>query len=302
MGFNKKIIRIAEENKAKIISVVIALILVLIVLIMVKEKNLLYFLMGIAFVIAGLPFFISLIVEGRKTQEKDAMFLEFARDLVENVKAGTPISKSIINIRYKDYGSLSPHINKLANQIALGIPLKSALETFSRDIDSAAIKRAVSIISESEKAGGKIEEILESVTLSVSQVERLRKERRAAMYTLVVQGYIIFVIFIAIMLVLEFKILPIASQLSETSGLGGGAGSSMPMGLGGIGFGGEVATPEQLTRPFLYLLIIQGFFAGLVIGKLAEGKIKSGLKHSFIMMILAILISTGARVFLGSPV
>jgi len=104
------------------------------------------------------------------------------------------------------------------------------------------------------------------------------------------------------MLVLEFKILPIASQLSETSGLGGGAGSSMPMGLGGIGFGGEVATPEQLTRPFLYLLIIQGFFAGLVIGKLAEGKIKSGLKHSFIMMILAILISTGARVFLGSPV
>jgi hypothetical protein len=36
---------------------------------------------------------------------------------------------------------------------------------------------------------------------------------------------------------------------------------------------------------FLYLLVAQGFFAGLVIGKLGEGSIKAGVKHSFILMI-----------------
>ena len=96
------------------------------------------------------------------------------------------------------------------------------------------------------------------------------------------------------MLVMQFKILPIAT------GLGGGLGSGAE-GIPGFDLGesGAIATAEQLTRPFLWLLISQGFFAGLVIGKLAEGKLKAGLKHSFIMVTLAILISTGAKVFLG---
>jgi len=122
------------------------------------------------------------------------------------------------------------------------------------------------------------------------------------MYTLVVQGYIIFMIFIVIMLVMQFKILPIASGLGsevagDTSGIGGV--SEIGTGFGGMLAGGEKATPEQLAEPFLWLLLTQGFFAGLVIGKLSEGKIKAGLKHSFILVVLALLISTGAKVFLG---
>ena len=93
---------------------------------------------------------------------------------------------------------------------------------------------------------------------------------------------------------MQFKILPIAS------GLGGGLGQGGE-GIPGFNLGtkGAIATAEQLTRPFLWLLIAQGFFAGLVIGKLAEGNMKAGLKHSFILVALAILISTGAKVFIG---
>jgi len=63
--------------------------------------------------------------------------------------------------------------------------------------------------------------------------------------------------------------------------------------------GGQTATPEQLARPFLWLLLVQGFFVGLVIGKLSEGKIWRGLKHSFILLVIALLIYTGAKVLLG---
>jgi len=44
---------------------------------------------------------------------------------------------------------------------------------------------------------------------------------------------------------------------------------------------------------------VQGFFAGLVIGKLSEGSTKAGLKHSFIMMALAYLMTTGVRAVMG---
>lgn len=265
------------------------------------NPNLVTFLLGISFVIGGLPFFLSIMNETREYAQKEAMFLEFSRGLVENVKAGTPISKSIFNIKNKDYGSLNPHVEKLANQISLGIPINTALETFARDIGSKTIARSVNIISEAEKAGGKIDDILESVVKSVSQVEKLKKERKSSMYTLVVQGYIIFFIFIVIMLVMQFKILPIASemgsQLGDSATSGGLGGAS----LGGM-FGGQRASPEQMVRPFIWLLVVQGFFAGLVIGKLSEGSIKAGFKHSFILIVVSFLIQTGANLFLGSPV
>ena len=293
-----KIILGFKIKKPQIIGLVVALIVIILSFIFLRGSDVFYFLLGISFVIAGLPFFVSLILESNVTREKEEMFLEFSRNLVESVRAGTPISKSILNIRTKDYGSLNPYIQKLANQISIGIPLKTALETFARDIKSSIITRAVTIISESEKAGGRIEDVLDSVAKSVAQIEKLRKERSAAMYNLVVQGYIIFLIFIVIMLVMQFKILPIASGLGTT--LGETEASEYNIGFGGLlGMSGEKATPEQLARPFLFLLIVQGFFAGLVIGKLSEGKIKAGLKHSFILILLAVLIGTGAKLFIG---
>jgi len=289
-------------NKYQIIGIVLALILTILSFIFIfkTQPNLFYFLTGIAFVIGGFPFFISLIFEGNLKKEKDEMFLEFARNLVESVKAGTPISKSILNIRTKDYGALNPHINKLANQISIGIPLQTALSTFARDVNSPTINQAITIISESEKAGGEIEEILEAVATSVSQIEKLRKERRAAMYTLVVQGYIIFMIFIVIMIVMQFQVLPIASGLGSSTGIGSGdSGSLGGAGLGTMASGGKAATADELSKPFFWLLITQGFFVGLVIGKLSEGEAKYGLKHSFILVVLAVLISTGAKLILG---
>ncbi len=288
-------------NKPQIIGVVSSLIIIIASMIFLYfryiEERLFYLIFGISFMIAGLPFFMYLILETKEEREKEEMFLEFARDLVESVKAGTPISKSIINIENKDYRKLSPYVKKLANQISLGISIKTALETFSRDVQNNTISRAVSIISESEKAGGNIEEVLESVAKSVSQIEKLKKERRTSMYNLIIQGYIIFFIFIVIMLVMQFKILPIASGLTESmEGMEGGAGGISA--ITGIGVGGG-ASAEELTRPFVWLLITQGFFIGLIIGKLAEDSIRAGLKHSFVLVVLALLIDSGAKFFLG---
>lgn len=291
--------KLKKSNWVGIIAAAV-IILVSIVLLYMNvpffDIKIFYFITGIAAVIAGLPFFANLLLESEREKNIDQMFLEFSRDLVEGVRSGTPISKSIMNVRTKDYGSLSPYVSKLANQIALGIPVKEALEIFAKDIGSPVISRAVGLIREAEIAGGKIESILESVSFSISQIEKLKKERKAAIYSLTVQGYIIFFIFIAIMLVMEFKILPITSQL------GGGEMAEMGNIAGGIGGSSGLkvvsVNPETFARPFLFLLITQGFFAGLIIGKISEGTVKAGLKHSFILVAVSWLISTGASVFL----
>ena len=41
--------------------------------------------------------------------------------------------------------------------------------------------------------------------------------------------------------------------------------------------------------------MIQGFFAGIMIGKFAEGELRRGIKHSLIVMIISYLIITTLR-------
>jgi len=266
------------------IGIGIALGVIVVDLIFLINEKIFWFVLGIALVIGSLPFILTMILESQREREKESMFLEFSRNLVESVRSGTPISKSIINLKDKNYESLSPHIQKLANQISLGIPVRKALEIFARDLNSKLISRAINLIGQAENAGGNIEDILESVAKSVAETDKLKKERAAAISGLIVQGYIIFFIFILIMLVMQFKIIPMTAGIS---GVGIDAG-----------FGEGQVDVSELSRPFLYLLVVQGAFAGLVIGKLAEGSIKSGIKHSFILVVVSLLIATGAEIFL----
>jgi hypothetical protein len=95
------------------------------------------------------------------------------------------------------------------------------------------------------------------------------------------------------MLVMEFKILPLTSGIGSVTSIGSISGSS-----GATVAKGVEVSAAQLARPFLYLLLTQGFFAGLTIGKLSEGTLKSGIKHSLILTTLAFIISSAAEAFI----
>ena len=272
-------------DKKQWLGIIAGLLILVTGFFLLRGEKMFYFIVVIALVIMIIPFLISFLFEQGKQRQKEEMFLAFTRDLVENVRSGTPISRAILNLRGREYGALTEHISKLANQIAIGIPLTNALRTFAKETKSNVIARAVGLISEAERAGGKIDTILESVASSVNQIEEIRKERKSAVYNLVVQGYIIFIVFIIIMLVLEFKILPMTSGLADV-----GTGLDIKV---------NPASPASFSLPMFIMLLVQSFFAGLVIGKISEGTLKSGIKHSFILLALTLLIKSGANAFFG---
>jgi len=269
-----------KNKSAKRIGVIFGVLVVLSSLLF-WGKEMFFIVIGIGIITGVSPFVVSIIFEAKIKNQKERMFLEFARNLVESVKVGTPISKSIINVKDKPFGILSPHVRKLANQISLGIPLRTALKTFAKDVNNKTISRALTLIGEAEKAGGNIGEILETVAGAVNTSNKLKKERKNTIHNLVMQGYIIFFIFIVIVIVMQFKILPMMSGLGGVEGFG-------------LGNGGGV-NELNFSNAFLYLLLAQGFFNGLAIGMLSEGSIKPGIKHSFILMISAFLISSVAN-------
>jgi|SRR3989344_512865 len=280
-----------EIRKQHWFSIIFGAIVVILGAILFWNSTILYLVVGIGVLIGVTPFMLTLMQESKDEKEKEEMFIEFSRSLVESVKSGTPIVKSIINIQNKPFGVLSPHIKKLANQVALGIPLTRALVIFARDVDNLTVSRAVALIGEAERAGGDIGTVLESVATSVAEINKLKKERRAAIYNLVVQGYIIFFIFIAIVLVMQFKILPILGDIGQ------GANFNT---IGVIeGAAAPPSSADDVSRAFFYLLIAQGLFTGLFIGKLTEGNIKAGIKHSFVLVLIGFLVYAIAKILGG---
>jgi len=277
-----------EFQKKHVMGLMAGLLIDVGAVIFLRNEKFFWFIVIIGVVVISIPFLFSLLFEQGRQKEKEERFLEFTRDLVENVRSGTPVSRAILNLRTRDYGALSKHVEKLANQISMGIVLTSALTTFAKETKSTVIARSVALISEAQRAGGKIDTILESVANSVNQTETLRKERKSAVSNLVVQGYIIFIVFIIIMIVLEIKILPMVSEI-------GGSGGGSLSGSGGITI--KSLSPEQFSLPMFVMLLVQSFFAGLVIGKISEGSLKFGIKHSFILLVLTLLIKTGSSAF-----
>ncbi|MDD5650988.1 MAG: type II secretion system F family protein [Candidatus Nanoarchaeia archaeon] len=258
-----------------------------------------YFFMGtrwfkpmfvIAFVLMTFQFLLDFLQENKRQKEVELKFLEFVRALVETVKSGVSVPKAIQQVSREDYGYLTTHVKKLANQLEWGFPLQAALINFAKDTNNRVIAKSVSIVIEAEKSGGNMGEVLEAVSNSVFSIKKIKEERKNSVYSQLVQGYIIYFVFIAIMLVMQIYLMPKISQLSLDVGAGL-SGTLIP----GMGTGAAKLSSDFMDQLFIYLVIIQGAFAGLLIGKFSEGELKYGIKHALILVIVGYLIISTVR-------
>lgn len=288
----------------KLILVVAVIVIVLDFILFLNTKLFLPILI-ITITIAWLQFWIDYFIKQREEKQLDEMFPEFVRNLVNSIKSGMPVPLAVKQVSDRDYGSLTKHVRKLANQLDWNIPLHKALMTFALDTKSNMIKRSVVTVIEAEKSGGNIEDVLDSVTESVVQVKKMRAERTASIYSQVIQSYIIFFVFIAVMIVIMNSLVPYLSlmQGSSLQELGQSGVSVVRGGLADLSTKVEIdfsSVPAyfismknwfiSMNGIFFMLAILQGAFSGLAIGKLSEGKMGAGLKHSLILMTIAALV------------
>jgi len=245
-----------------------------------------YPLLILSLTIAWAQFWMDFLKERKRQKRIEEKFLDFVRDLTSTAKSGIPIPKAIIQSATKDYSELNPYLKKLANQISAGIPVRRAFETFTRDTGNATIKRAMTIVMEAEASGGNIEDVLSSVTESLVSVRKLQEERKSSIFSQIIQGYIVYFVFIAIMLILQLKLFPKLGEMGSKL-----SGSGMQL----LGKTVTAAGTANLDTIFFMLLMIQGLFAGIMIGKFSEGTVKDGFIHSVVLMTIAALVVTTAK-------
>jgi len=60
------------------------------------------------------------------------------------------------------------------------------------------------------------------------------------------------------------------------------------MSMGGADSAGSGMGDVNFNKYFLYLILVQGVFAGPVIGKISEGNAIAGIKHSIVLISVSV--------------
>jgi len=214
------------------------------------------------------PLVLIRYISYRKRKEIEEMFPVFLRDLTEAIRGGLQVPQAFKSVARNNYKSLTPYVKKIARQLEWGLTVEKVLLNFSKSVKSPLIERVITSVIETHRSGGRLADVFEALCNAVVEVRRLRAERKTYLQSQLISGYITFFIFIVIMLALAKFIIPEMAQspLAEN-----------------IKIEPKIIAAEY-KGIFRNLIIIQGFFAGLCVGKIAEGAMIAGLKHSIIMI------------------
>ena len=167
-------------------------------------------------------------------------------------------------------------IHLIGLKMKSGIPFDVCLENLGKRYNSKLIQRAASVISAAEKSGGLMHLSIDAAVFDIQENVNLKKERdsKQSVYGMVL--FISFLLFIGIAVLLIRQFDSMITLTGQTSSLESDYESSV----------------------LIYrMLLIQGFFAGLMIGKLRKGNIAAGLKYTFVMMLIVWFSFTAGGVF-----
>jgi flagellar protein FlaJ len=150
------------------------------------------------------------------------------------------------------------------------VPFEEALESLGKRVGTALVQRIVPIIIEASRSGGRVEKVFEPMERFVQTTLNFDNERRTQMRPYVAISYVAFFVFLFTIVMLFKSFFVRTSEIS-------------PMGLT------TIMTSVEARRVFFHMSIIQAFFGGLVAGKMGEGTVGAGLKHSLILLICGYL-------------
>lgn len=222
-----------------------------------------------AFIILG-PSLLLRYNEYKNIKDIEGRFPDFLRDVTEAISVGVTLPQAMKNTLRNKYGTLTPYVRKMTIQMDWGVPFESILKQFADKTGSKIMRRTVSTIIETHRSGGNIADVLKAVGRSIIEVEKIKKERSSHIYAQMLTGYTIFFVFLGVMIGLQRFLIPSLSFVGSTE-----IGTIAPS---------TIELAKSYKELFMWLIVIQGFFSGIAIGKMAEGAFAAGIKHSLVLV------------------
>jgi flagellar protein FlaJ len=230
----------------------------------------------LAVLISIVPLAVLDFREQRRVKNLEESLPNFFRDLAGMNDSGMTLPNAVHLVAGAEYGTLTPHIRKLDNEMSWGVGFVEAMYRFGKNLGTPLADRSVDLIAKASKAGGDISQVLRAAANDTFEVVNLAQERGNNMLIYVIIVIVSFAVFL-------FVIAILVSTFLTTMATAGMAASSTGA---GSHFMARVDLPAY-KRLFSHAAMIQGFFSGLCAGQMGEGRVIAGLKYSAMMLVIS---------------
>jgi len=239
----------------------------------------------LAFILTIMPPSLFNLYETRRIGQLEGEFPAMVRDISLSVKSGMTLKGAMSIAAGGQYGALTPAIKQIDNMMSWGVSFEDALLHFAKKYPTPLIRRTVFTLIEASRMGGQLGEILEGVATDAEETKALERKRSSETKPYLLVCYISYFVFLAVILIMSYIFLPMMKEAAEVA-----TGEALPSGLGQFAVSDEdLALYERL---FFHALVVQGFFAGIVTGKIGEGKAVAGFRHSVFFIVVAVIAYT----------
>ncbi len=242
------------------------------------EKQNLYLVLVVVPTIALMPFVIDTVRDSRRKKHYEQDFADFLFELSELVRGGIDPAKAFLTLAEGDVGSITNFVQTASKQMAIGYTFEQALNNLGNSLGSPLAKRYIDLVIQASYSGGSVSNLIQQAAIDMGTFLTIEKEKISGLsqYTVVLyMGQVVLIVLAAIMVV---QFIPQIVEITK---------------IGSAGLSGFLGTSDianvTIERNLFFLVYLNGIFGGLVIGKISTGKVREGLQHSLILIIIALL-------------
>jgi flagellar protein FlaJ len=258
-------VEVKEKKIAWAVSVALAVAIMMTAVLALRSNPIFEDYIFFAAVVAVSPPAVLDYVDYRWKKSIDERFPDLFRSIVQAQQTGMTLPQALETASKRNYGPLTAELKKMVNQMSWGLSFEEALQEFGKRVDTPLAQRTVPLIIEASRSGGHVEKVFTPMGGFIQTTLIMEKERKTQTRPYIAIIYVAFFVFV-FTIILLFKTFFLEM------------GSSPIIGLSAL-------TSEEAWRIFFHMSIIQAFFGGLVAGKMGEGAMSAGLKHSVILMV-----------------
>ena len=229
-------------------------------------------------IIGPIGFYTS--IKDKKKREIEEHLPDFLREISSSTSSGMTIYDAIISSSRGDHGKLTPEIQKMASQLSWGIPVKESLENFAKRVNTTSVKRIVVTINKALEIGGNTSKVFEAAAKEIDQTKLVEQQRRTEMSLYSIVIFISFFVFLAVILIIDKTIFK--EFLTLQSKMAGQKIGNLQIASG--------VDEGVLRNAFFSFVLVQSVGGGLLGGFMMDGKISSGVRFGFILVLISFFV------------
>ena len=242
----------------------------------------LFFFISLAIINAGVYSVIALLVD-REARLIEASLPDALQLMASNLRSGMTPDKALLLASRPEFGPLKAEIDYVGKQVTLGKSIGAAMLEMASHVRSKKLLRAVELINSGLESGGSLSNLLEATAGHLQEQTLVDKKIKAA-----ITMYIIFIFSAAAMITpvllgLSSTLVEILRSSLSQIDIPSSAASALPIKVSKIEL-----TKEFLNMYIMIFLVVNGFLASSLLGLIAKGKQREGLRYFVPMILLAI--------------